>query len=206
MSWAEMNPRTGEGPARTFHDHQVGSSGGFKLRIRRCSNQQFVWRFRRIAILGNGVWRQAPRGSMRRLRPLPQPSPAPLLIPRARLCRMRMCNLSAPKRRSAANSSQTAAADTPLRSYPLEATYTLTVKAKGFESYQQGGIVLNAGQSATQNVALTIGAGVDSVAGRHLRSLAIEHRQFQRGCRRICHPNKSSSYRLAPAMSMDLPH
>ncbi len=43
------------------------------------------------------------------------------------------------------------------------ATYTLTVKAKGFESYQQGGIVLNAAQSATQNVVLTIGAETQSV-------------------------------------------
>jgi hypothetical protein len=42
-------------------------------------------------------------------------------------------------------------------------TYTLIVKAKGFESYTQNGIVLNAGQSATQNIALTIGVETQSV-------------------------------------------
>jgi Carboxypeptidase regulatory-like domain len=36
--------------------------------------------------------------------------------------------------------------------------YTLSVKGKGFEAYQQKGIVLNAGSSATQNVALTVGS------------------------------------------------
>jgi hypothetical protein len=37
-------------------------------------------------------------------------------------------------------------------------TYTLTVKVTGFESFQQNGIVLNAGLSATQNVTLTVGS------------------------------------------------
>src|SRR5580698_5184126 len=37
------------------------------------------------------------------------------------------------------------------------ATYTLSVQANGFESYRQNGIVLDAAQTATQNVALTMG-------------------------------------------------
>ena len=37
-------------------------------------------------------------------------------------------------------------------------TYTLTVSLSGFQTYRQTGIVLDAAQSATQNVALTIGA------------------------------------------------
>jgi hypothetical protein len=43
-------------------------------------------------------------------------------------------------------------------------TYILTIKVKGFEAYQQSGIVLNAGETATQNVSLTIGAETQSVA------------------------------------------
>jgi Carboxypeptidase regulatory-like domain len=42
-------------------------------------------------------------------------------------------------------------------------TYTLTVKEKGFETYQQAGIVLNAGQAASQDVTLTVGAETQSV-------------------------------------------
>jgi hypothetical protein len=37
-------------------------------------------------------------------------------------------------------------------------TYSLTVKSKGFEAYQQNGIALNPGDSVTQNVSLTVGA------------------------------------------------
>ena len=43
------------------------------------------------------------------------------------------------------------------------ATYTLMVKMKGFESYQQNGIVLNAAQTATQNISLTVGSEMQSV-------------------------------------------
>jgi hypothetical protein len=43
------------------------------------------------------------------------------------------------------------------------AAYSLTIKAKGFETYQQSGIVLNAAETATQNVTLTIGAETVSV-------------------------------------------
>ena len=43
------------------------------------------------------------------------------------------------------------------------ATYSLSIKAKGFEAYQQNGIVLNAADSATQNVTLTIGAESQSI-------------------------------------------
>jgi len=43
------------------------------------------------------------------------------------------------------------------------ATYTLTIRAKGFETYQQNGITLNAAESATQNVNLTVGAETQSV-------------------------------------------
>ena len=43
------------------------------------------------------------------------------------------------------------------------ATYRLTIRAKGFEAYQQSGIVLDAGQSASQNVSLTIGAETQSI-------------------------------------------
>ena len=42
--------------------------------------------------------------------------------------------------------------------------YSLTIKAKGFETYQQNGIVLNAAETATQNVTLTIGAETVSVS------------------------------------------
>ena len=42
-------------------------------------------------------------------------------------------------------------------------TYSLTIKAKGFEAYQQNGIVLDAGQSASQGVTLTLGAETQSV-------------------------------------------
>ena len=41
--------------------------------------------------------------------------------------------------------------------------YTLTVKAKGFEAYQQNGIVLNAAQNSTQDVILTVGAETESI-------------------------------------------
>jgi hypothetical protein len=42
-------------------------------------------------------------------------------------------------------------------------TYTLVIKAKNFETYQQNGIVLNAGLSATQNVTLTVGSEAQSI-------------------------------------------
>ena len=41
--------------------------------------------------------------------------------------------------------------------------YTLTVGAKGFEAYKQIGIALNAAESATQDVGLTVGAENQSV-------------------------------------------
>ncbi len=41
--------------------------------------------------------------------------------------------------------------------------YSLTVKAKGFEKYQQEGIALNPAETATQNVTLTVGAETISV-------------------------------------------
>ncbi len=41
--------------------------------------------------------------------------------------------------------------------------YTLTVKMTGFETYKQSGIVLNAAQTATQNVTLPVGAETQSV-------------------------------------------
>jgi len=43
------------------------------------------------------------------------------------------------------------------------AAYHLAIKAKGFETYQQDGIVLDAAETATQNVKLTIGAETVSV-------------------------------------------
>jgi Carboxypeptidase regulatory-like domain/TonB dependent receptor len=43
------------------------------------------------------------------------------------------------------------------------AIYQMNIRAQGFESYQQGGLVLDAGQSATQNVALTVGSAATSV-------------------------------------------
>jgi hypothetical protein len=41
--------------------------------------------------------------------------------------------------------------------------YALTVKANGFKTYEQAGITLNAAQSATQDVVLTVGAATQSV-------------------------------------------
>src|SRR5579863_1655610 len=43
------------------------------------------------------------------------------------------------------------------------ASYSLAIKAKGFETYQQTGIVLDAAETATQNVKLTVGAETQSV-------------------------------------------
>jgi len=43
------------------------------------------------------------------------------------------------------------------------AAYSLTVKAKGFETYQQSGIVLDAAEAAAQNVTLTVGSETVSV-------------------------------------------
>lgn len=42
-------------------------------------------------------------------------------------------------------------------------TYSLSIQAKGFQTYKQTGIVLDAGQSATQNVALTVGTETQQV-------------------------------------------
>ena len=42
-------------------------------------------------------------------------------------------------------------------------TYTLTVKVNGFQTYRQSGIQLSAAESATQNVALTVGSEAESV-------------------------------------------
>ncbi|MGA8107792.1 MAG: carboxypeptidase-like regulatory domain-containing protein [Acidobacteriaceae bacterium] len=44
------------------------------------------------------------------------------------------------------------------------AVYTLTVHVKGFKTYEQAGIVLDAAQSATQDVVLTVGAETQSVS------------------------------------------
>ena len=46
----------------------------------------------------------------------------------------------------------------------VPSTYSLEVKAKGFETYQQKGILLNAAETATQNVTLTVGAETISVS------------------------------------------
>lgn len=46
----------------------------------------------------------------------------------------------------------------------LPSTYSLQVTAKGFQTYQQTGILLNAAQSAMQNVTMTIGAESVSVS------------------------------------------
>jgi hypothetical protein len=51
------------------------------------------------------------------------------------------------------------------------ATYTLVILVKGFKEYQQNGIVLNAAQTATQDVSLTIGAETESVTVNENASL-----------------------------------
>jgi len=43
------------------------------------------------------------------------------------------------------------------------AAYTLSIQANGFKAYQQTGIVLDAAQSATQNVALAVGAATQQI-------------------------------------------
>jgi len=43
------------------------------------------------------------------------------------------------------------------------ATYTLSVKARGFKVYEQMGIILNASESATQDVSLTVGSETQSI-------------------------------------------
>ncbi len=42
-------------------------------------------------------------------------------------------------------------------------TYTLLIHVSGFEEYQQNGIILNAAQSATQNVLLTLGSDTQQI-------------------------------------------
>ena len=42
-------------------------------------------------------------------------------------------------------------------------TYSLSIVANGFETYQQTGITLDPGQSATQNVPLTVGSTTEEV-------------------------------------------
>lgn len=42
-------------------------------------------------------------------------------------------------------------------------TYTLKIETPGFKSYQQEGLILTAGQTATQQVSLTVGSGSDQV-------------------------------------------
>src|SRR5208337_870147 len=42
-------------------------------------------------------------------------------------------------------------------------TYALTVEAKGFKGYKQTGVTLDAGQSASQDVSLTLGAQQEQV-------------------------------------------
>jgi hypothetical protein len=42
-------------------------------------------------------------------------------------------------------------------------TYNLEIQAKGFETYKQTGIVLDAGQSATQDIALIVGSATQQV-------------------------------------------
>jgi hypothetical protein len=43
------------------------------------------------------------------------------------------------------------------------ATYNLTIKARGFQTYEQRGIVLDAAETGTQNVTLTVGVETQSV-------------------------------------------
>ncbi|MGC2300579.1 MAG: carboxypeptidase-like regulatory domain-containing protein, partial [Acidobacteriaceae bacterium] len=43
------------------------------------------------------------------------------------------------------------------------ASYTLSVKARGFKVYEQMGIILNASESATQDVSLTVGSETQSI-------------------------------------------
>jgi hypothetical protein len=43
------------------------------------------------------------------------------------------------------------------------AAYTLSVKAKGFKVFEQTGLILNASESATQDVSLTVGSETESV-------------------------------------------
>ena len=45
-------------------------------------------------------------------------------------------------------------------------TYSLSVEAKGFKGYKQTGITLDAGQAATQNVSLTVGAQQEQIVIR----------------------------------------
>ena len=58
-------------------------------------------------------------------------------------------------------------------------TYTLSIAAKGFEAYQQTGISLDPGQSATQNVALVIGS-MSPGDTRQRSGFSAQHRQRQR--------------------------
>ncbi len=131
------------------------------MRIRRCSNQQFVWRFRRIAILVTVLatstpWINAQIATTTATISGTVADPTGAVVPNADV------QLVSPETAISRKFVADSRGRYTFTQLP-PATYTLTVKAKGFESYQQGGIVLNAGQSATQNVALTIGAETQSV-------------------------------------------
>ena len=129
--------------------------------MRRRSNQQFLWHFRRIAILAavlaiSTPWIQAQIATTTATISGIVADPTGAVVPNADV------QLVSPETAISRRFVVDGRGRYTFTQLP-PATYTLTVKAKGFESYQQGGIVLNGGQSATQNVALTIGSETQSV-------------------------------------------
>ena len=129
--------------------------------MKRRSNQQFLWNFRRIAILVAVLATSAPSilaqiATTNATISGTVADPTGAVVPNADV---KLVSPETAISRSFVADSRGRYTFTQLP----PATYTLTVKAKGFESYQQGGIVLNAAQSATQNVVLTIGAETQSV-------------------------------------------
>jgi hypothetical protein len=131
------------------------------LRMRRCSNRLFLWRFWKIATLvavlaTSTPWVQAQIATTTATIAGTVTDPTGAVVPNADVT---LVSTEAGISRRFATDGRGRYTFTQL----LPAAYTLRVTAKGFESYQQTGISLNAAQSATQDVTLTVGAESQSV-------------------------------------------
>ncbi len=129
--------------------------------MRRCLNQQFLWHFRKIAILvavlaTSAPWVQAQIATTTATISGTVTDPTGAVVPHADVTLV--SNEAGISRRflSDGRGRYTFSQLPP-------AAYTLKVTAKGFESYRQTGIALNAAQSASLDVVLTVGAETQSV-------------------------------------------
>jgi Carboxypeptidase regulatory-like domain len=155
-----MNPRTEEGRLERSM-YQPDGQGGFKLSMKRRSNQQYLWNFAGIAIvlamlMGVTPWIHAQIATTTATISGNVADSTGAVVPNANVT---LVSTQAGISRSFVTDSRGRYAFTQLP----PAAYTLRVTAKGFESYQQTGMSLNAAQSATQDVVLTVGAESQSV-------------------------------------------